>query len=128
MLDREPREIENLCCLLRSKHREIVELRSDRLVKEKLIMQLQIDKEKLMSQLEDCNRDPWKQPKKPATESFPPTWPAVPTDNSFNPLQSLQSEMETIDYNNNEITPSLDSQITEIRRQRKVQFTQLNSI
>ena len=41
-------------------------------------MQLQIDKEKLMSQLEACNRDPWKQPKKPATESFPPTWPAVP--------------------------------------------------
>ena len=43
----------------------------------------------------------------------------------FNPLQSLQPEQETIDYNDNEITPSLDSQITEIRRQRKVQLTQL---
>ena len=40
MLDRERREIENLRCLLRSKDREIVELHSDLLVKEKLIMQL----------------------------------------------------------------------------------------
>ena len=51
MLDRERREIENLRCLLGSKDRETVELRSDLLVKEKLIMQLQINKEKLMSQL-----------------------------------------------------------------------------
>ena len=49
MLDREHREIENLRCLLWSKDREVVELRSDLLVKEKLIIQLQIDKEKLMS-------------------------------------------------------------------------------
>ena len=81
-------------------------------------MQLEIDKEKLMSQLEDCKREPWKQPKKIAKQSFPPTWPAVLTGNSFNPLQSLQSEQGTIDYNDNEITPSSDSQITEIRRQR----------
>ena len=39
MLDRERREIENSRCLLRSKDREVVELRSDLLVKEKLIMQ-----------------------------------------------------------------------------------------
>ena len=90
-------------------------------------MQLQINKEKLISQLEDCNREPWKQPKKPVKQSIPPTWPAVLTDNSSNPLQSLQSEQETIDYNDNEITPSLDSQITEIRKQRKVQFTQLKA-
>ena len=64
MLDRERREIENLRCLLGSKDREIVELCSDLLVKEKLIMQLQIDKEKLKSQLEDCIREPWKQPLK----------------------------------------------------------------
>ena len=57
----------------------------------------------------------------------PPTWPAVLTRNSFNPLQSLQSEQETIEYNDNEITPSLDSQIIEIHRQRKVQFTQLKA-
>ena len=94
MLDRERGEIENLRCLLRSKDRGIVELRSDLLVKEKLIMQLQIDKVK---QLEDCNREPWKQPKEPEKQSFPPTWPAVLTGNSFNPLQSLQSEQETID-------------------------------
>ena len=68
MLDIERREMENLCCLLQSKDREIVELRSDLLVKEKLIMQLEIDKEKLMSQLEDCNREPWKQPKKAAKQ------------------------------------------------------------
>ena len=80
-----------------------------------------------MSQLEDCNKEPWKQLKKPAKQSFPPTWPAVPTGNSFNLLKLLQSEQETIADNDNEITPSLDSQITEIRRQRKVQFSQLKS-
>ena len=71
MLDRERREIENLRCLLGCKDREIVELRSDLLVKEKLIMQLQIDKEKLMSQLEDCNREPWKQPKETCETRIP---------------------------------------------------------
>ena len=76
-------------------------------------------KEKLMSELEDGNKEPWKQPKKHAKQLFPPTWPAVPTGDSFNPLQSLQSERETIEDNDNEITSSLDSQVTEIRRQRK---------
>ena len=125
MLNRERREIENLCCLLRSKDREIVELCSDLLVKEKLIVQLQINKVKLMSQMEDCNKEPWKQPKKPVKQSFPPTWAAVPTGNIFNPLQSLQSEQETIEDNDDEITPLYNSQIPEIRRQRKVQ---LNSV
>ena len=64
-----------------------------------------------------CNREPWQQPKKSAKQSFPPTWPAVLM--GFNPLQSLQSEQETIHYNDNEITPSLDSKMTEIRRQHK---------
>ena len=94
ILDRERREIENLRCLLRNKDREIAELRSDLLVKEKLIMQLQIDKEKLMSQLKDCNREPLKQPKKPAKQSFPPTWPAVLTGDSFNPLQLFRTTLE----------------------------------
>ena len=42
-------------------------------------------------------REPWKQPTKPAKQSFTPTLPAVLTGNSFYPLQSLQSEQETID-------------------------------
>ena len=53
-----------------------------------------------------------------------PSWARVTTCSG---TQSLQSEQETIAYNDNEITPPLDSQITEIRRQRKVQFTQLKA-